>query len=395
MSEEIKAFSATGNQMVAEAIRQAEPDVMAAYPITPQTTIVENYAKFVADGRVHTEYVTVESEHSALSACIGASAAGARVATATASQGLALMWEELHIAAGMRLPIVMANANRAISAPINIHCDHSDIMGARDTGWVIFFAETAQEAYDNTVVSFKVAEDARVQLPVLTTLDGFTTSHAMERCEMESDETVKSFVGSYEAPHGLLDTDNPVGHGSYALGDCYMKTHLACRRANVGALEVIEEHGKAWEAVCGRPFDVVDTWGTEDADYVVVVLGSAAGNARHIARQLREQGKKVGVVRPKVYRPFPAKAVAEACATAKAVAVMDRSDSIGAARGPLGADVTSALHEAGIFVPVKNYIFGLGGQDLTNDLMTGIFDALEGVADGSVSAELEYLGFGE
>ncbi|WP_165044706.1 transketolase C-terminal domain-containing protein [Adlercreutzia sp. ZJ138] len=395
MSTEIKAFSATGNQMVAEAMRQAEPDVMAAYPITPQTTIVESFAKFVADGRVHTEYVTVESEHSALSACVGASAAGARVATATASQGLALMWEELHITAGMRLPIVMANANRALAAPINIHCDHSDIMGARDTGWIIMFAETAQEAYDNTVVSFKVAEDARVQLPVLTTLDGFTTSHAMERCEMEDDDTVRAFVGDYVAAHPLLDTDNPVGCGSYALGDCYMKTHLACRRANTGALSVIEEHGKAWEAICGRPFNVVDTWGTEDADYVVVVLGSAAGNARHIARELRAQGRRVGVVRPKVFRPFPAAAVAAACKTAKAVAVMDRSDSIGAAHGPLGAEVISALHEAGLTMPVKNYIFGLGGQDLTNELMTSIFDTLEDVAAGTASPALSYLGFEE
>lgn len=392
---EIKAFSATGNQMVAEAMRQAAPDVMAAYPITPQTTIVENFAKFVADGRVHTEYVTVESEHSALSACIGASAAGARVATATASQGLALMWEELHIAAGMRLPIVMANSNRALAAPINIHCDHSDIMGARDTGWIMMFAETAQEAYDNTVVAFRVAEDARVQLPVITALDGFTTSHAMERCEMESDQVVRDFVGDYVPAYPLLDTDNPVGHGSYANGDCYMKMHLACRRANEGALPVIQEYGKAWADITGRPFELVDSWGTEDADYVVVVLGSAAGNARHVARQLRAQGRKVGVVRPKVFRPFPAQAIAQACSTAKAVAVMDRSDSIGAARGPLGAEVTSALHNAGLSVPVKDYVFGLGGQDLTNELMTSVYDALEGLVNGTVSPALEYLGFAE
>src|SRR5512133_3455697 len=192
MSEQ-KTVATTGNSLVAEAMRQSAPDVVAAYPITPQTTIVEEFAKFVAQGRVHTEYVTVESEHSAMSAAIGASAAGARVMTATSSQGLALMWEELHIAAGMRLPIVMANANRALSAPINIHCDHSDIMGARDTGWIILFAETAQEAYDNTIVACRVAEDPAVLLPVMTTLDGFITTHSIDRGQVVDDATVKAF----------------------------------------------------------------------------------------------------------------------------------------------------------------------------------------------------------
>lgn len=213
---EKKMFSATGNQMVADAFRQVNPDVMAAYPITPQTTIVEGYAKFVADGKVTTEYVPTESEHSALSACIGASAAGARVATATSSQGLAYMWEELHIASGMRCPIVMANANRALSAPINIHGDHSDIMSARDCGWGMMFAETAQEAYDNTIIAFKVAEDPNVLLPVLTTLDGFVTTHAMDCCVMEEDQVVKDFVGNYEPKYPLLDTENPVGQGMFA-----------------------------------------------------------------------------------------------------------------------------------------------------------------------------------
>lgn len=390
---EIKAFSATGNQMVAEAMRQVDPDVMAAYPITPQTTIVENYAKFVADGRVHTELVDVESEHSALSACIGASAAGARVATATASQGLALMWEELHIAAGMRCPIVMANANRTLSAPINIHCDHSDIMGARDTGWVIFFAETAQEAYDNTIIAFKVAEDPRVLLPVMPTLDGFITSHALDRCEKEEDATVKEFVGEYRPERYLLDTDNPVGFGMFAnIGPAYMKSRKAVRNALMGSLDVIKEHGAAWAKITGRPFDVVDAWGTEDADYVVVVLGSTAGNCRHVARQLREQGKKVGVVRPRVFRPFPAAEVAAACAGAKAVAVLDRSDSLGAEAGPLGLETITALAQAGNRAPVKNYIYGLGGADATCELMESVFADLEKVAAGELECELSYLG---
>ncbi len=389
---EKQAFSATGNQMIAEAMRQVDPDVMAAYPITPQTTIVENYAKYVANGQVHTEFVTVESEHSAMSACVGASAAGARVATATASQGLALMWEELFIAAGMRLPIVMANANRALSAPINIHGDHSDVMGARDTGWIIFFAETAQEAYDNTVISFCVAEDERVLLPVMTTLDGFITSHAMERCVLEDDELVKNFVGPYEAKYALLNTDDPIGAGMFAMGDCYMKSRLALRNANDGSLPIIEEYGKKWAEACGRPFDLVDAWGTEDADYVVVVLGSAAGNVRHIARELRAEGKKVGVVRPRVYRPFPAEQIVEACKGAKAIAVLDRADSIGAKHAPLAADTLAALYAAGEQIPAKNYVYGLGGNDVTNDCIHRVFDDLEKLAAGTVSDELVYLG---
>lgn len=389
-------FSATGNQMVAEAMRQAEPDVMAAYPITPQTTIVENYAKYVANGLVHTEFVTVESEHSALSACIGSSAAGARVATATASQGLALMWEELFIAAGMRLPIVMANANRALSAPINIHGDHSDVMGARDTGWIILFAETAQEAYDNTVISFPIAEDEQVQLPVMTTLDGFITSHAMERCVMEDDATVKGFVGSYVGKNGLLTSETPLGAGMFANGSSYMKTRLQLRRANQGALPIIERYGKAWADVCGRPFELVDTWETDDADLVVVVLGSAAGNVRHIGRELRAQGKRVGVVRPRVYRPFPTEQILDACKGAKAIAVLDRSDSIGGQFGPLAVDTMSALHAAGVDAPVINYIYGLGGNDVTNHDVETVFSQLAEVAERKAAPRAPiYLGIEE
>lgn len=390
-----KPFSATGNQMIAEAMRQADPDVMAAYPITPQTTIVENYAKYVANGLVHTEFVTVESEHSALSACIGSSAAGARVATATASQGLALMWEELFIAAGMRLPIIMANANRALSAPINIHGDHSDVMGARDTGWIIFFAETAQEAYDNTVIAFKVAEDKDVQLPVMTTLDGFITSHAMERCVMEDDETVAKFVGQYEPVNGLLTNENPIAAGMFANGSSYMKTRLMLRRANQGSAPVIEKHGKAWAEICGRDFDMVDTWETDDADYIVVILGSAAGNVRHIARELRAEGKKVGVVRPRVYRPFPAKQIVEACKGAKAIAIMDRSDSVGGQFGPLAVDTMAALYSASVMIPTKNYVYGLGGNDLTNDVVRSVFSDLEKLESGDISGKLTYLGMEE
>lgn len=385
-------FSATGNQMVAEAIRQAKPDVMAAYPITPQTTIVETYDKFVADGRVHTEYVPVESEHSALSACIGASAAGARVATATSSQGLAYMWEELHIAAGMRCPIVMANANRALSSPINIHGDHSDIMAARDCGWVMLFAETAQEAYDNTIISFRVAEDPNVLLPVLTTLDGFVTTHAMDVCVLEEDQTVADYVGDYEPLFPLLDTENPVGHGMFAtLGQDYMKQKLIERKALDNAMDALEKHGKEWEAITGRPFELVDCWGCEDAEYIIVCLGSNAGNVRFEARKLREEGKKVGVVRPRVFRPFPAKQIADACKSAKAIAVIDRSDSYGSPSAPLALEVRNALYKEGINTPVYDYIAGLGGADITLDQIKQVYTDLE---QGGRS-EITYMGIEE
>jgi pyruvate ferredoxin oxidoreductase alpha subunit len=327
---EQKTLAVTGNQMVAEAMRQCAPDVMAAYPITPQTTIVEEFAKFVANGRVHTEYVTVESEHSAMSACIGASAAGARVMTATSSQGLALMWEELHIASGMRLPIVMANANRALSAPINIHCDHSDIMGARDAGWVILFAEDAQEAYDNTIMSCRIAEHPDVMLPVMTTLDGFITTHSIDRARLMDDGTVKAFVGDYVPQYALLDTDNPVGHGNFAgLGGPYFEFKRCQRNAIDRSAAVIKAVGDEWATICGRSFDFVEGWGMEDAEIAIVVIGSTAGNARHVARALRAEGVKAGVLKVRCFRPFPAAQIAAALKGCKAVAVLDRSERAG------------------------------------------------------------------
>jgi pyruvate ferredoxin oxidoreductase alpha subunit len=388
MSE--NAFSATGNQMVADAMRQAAPDVMAAYPITPQTIIVETFAKYVADGKVNTEYVTVESEHSAMSACIGASTAGARVATATSSQGLALMWEELFIAAGMRRPIVMANANRALSAPINIHGDHSDVMGARDTGWIIFFAETAQEAYDNTIVSFKVAEDSRVLLPVMTTLDGFTTTHAMERCVATSDSVVADFVGEFQPLYPLLDADNPVGHGMFAsLGDSYMKSKKAVRNVMDSVLPVVQEHAGEWAKISGRPFELVHCYNVEDADYIIICLGSVAGNARFEARRLVGEGKKVGVVNLRLYRPFPAELLVEACKGAKGVAVLERADALGAEYPPLTIETMAAFYDAGLQIPVSSYICGLGGADISQSQMNQVFTELE---EGGPSKKVTYLG---
>ncbi len=389
-----KTVATTGNLLVAEAIRQAKPDVIPAYPITPQTTVVEELAKFVANGRMHAEYINVESEHSAMSAAVGASAAGARVATATSSQGLALMWEELHIAAGMRLPIVMFNANRALSAPINIHCDHSDIMGCRDTGWIILFAETAQEAYDNTVASFRIAENPDVLLPVMTTADGFITTHSIDRAEVLDDETVAGFVGEYVPTYALLDAENPVSHGTFAgLGGPYFEFKKQERAAMNAAKPVIKQVMAEYSALSGRPFDFVETWGMEDAEVAIVVIGSTAGNVRHVAREMRANGVKAGVVKVRVFRPFPAEEIRAALRGAKAVAVLDRSDSFGAEGGPLFLETKSALYDLDERIPVVNYIYGLGGSDVRLELISSVYSDLSDIASGTAAPQaMQYLG---
>lgn len=390
-----KTVATTGNVLVAEAMRQCKPDVMAAYPITPQTTIVEEFAKFVAQGRTHAEYVTVESEHSAMSACVGASAAGARVMTATCSQGLALMWEELYIASGMRLPIVMANANRALSAPINIHCDHSDAMGARDAGWIMLFAETAQEAYDNTVASVRIAEHPDVLLPVMSCLDGFITTHSIDRAEMLDDESVAAFVGEYVPSYALLDTDNPASHGNFAgLGGPYFEFKKQQRVAMDASLAVVKSVAAEYSALSGRPFDVIETWGMDDAEVAIVVIGSTAGNARHVTRHLRATGgPRVGVVKIRCFRPFPAAELRAALKGVKAVAVLDRSESFGAEGGPLYLEVRSALYDAEDRIPVVDYIYGLGGSDVRLELIEQVCTDLSDIASGAVAPfGMTYLG---
>lgn len=389
-----KTVAATGNSLVAEAIRQCNPDVIPAYPITPQTTVVEELAKFAANGKLHAEYVNVESEHSAMSAAVGASAAGARVATATSSQGLALMWEELHIAAGMRLPIVMFNANRALSAPINIHCDHSDVMGARDTGWVIMFAETAQEAYDNTIMAFRIAEHPDVMLPVMSTSDGFITTHAIDRAQVMDDESVAKFVGDYVPTYELLNFDKPVSHGNFAgLGGPYFEFKKQQRVAIDGSVPVIKAVGAEFSELSGRPFDLVEGWGMEDAEVAIVVIGSTAGNARHVAREMRAKGVKAGVLKIRVFRPFPAEAVRQALKGVKAVAVLDRSESFGAELGPVALEVKSALYDAEERIPVVNYVYGLGGADVRTELMERVYNDLTDIASGAAQPfAMQYLG---
>jgi len=391
---EHKTLATTGNSVVAEAFRQCAPDVVAAYPITPQTTIVEEFAKIVAQGRVHTEYVCTESEHSAMSACIGASAAGARVMTATASQGLALMWEELYIASGMRLPIVMANANRALSAPINIHCDHSDVMGARDAGWIVLFAETAQEAYDNTIMSVRIAEDPEVLLPVMSCLDGFITTHSIDRVQVMDDESVAAFVGEYTPVNALLDVDNPVSHGNFAgLGGPYFEFKRAQRMAIDRSKGVIERVGAEFSKLSGRPFGLIETDMMDDAEVAIVVIGSTAGNTRHVAKQMRAEGVKAGLVKVRCFRPFPAAELAAALRGVKAVAVLDRSESFGAEGGPLYLETRSALYDVEHRPPVVDYVYGLGGSDVKLELIRSVYTDLSDIATGAAAPEgLQYLG---
>lgn len=388
---EQKTIAATGNAFVAEAYRQIEPDVVCAYPITPQTTIVEEFAKFVAKGRVHTEYVAVESEHSSMSASIGSSAAGARTMTATSSQGLAFMWEELHVASGLRLPIVMTNTNRAISAPINIHCDHSDVMGARDTGWIILFAENAQEAYDNTLMAIRIAEAN--SLPVMPTLDGFITTHSIARAQVLEDADVKAFVGEFKPEHAMLEEGKPTTVGGFAsLGNAYLEVKKAEREAIDASAPSILEIGKEFEALTGRGYSHLEGFEMEDAETAIIILGSSAGNARAVARDLRKEGKKVGVVKVRTYRPFPSKELAEMVKGCKAVAVLDRAESFGALAGPLALDTMSALYSEGVNIPLRTYIYGLGGSDVKLDLMRQVYEDLDKAAAGEPNPGLTYLG---
>ena len=357
----------TGNAAVAYAMKQINPDVVAAYPITPQTTIMEEFSNYVADGVVTTELVRVESEHSAMSASIGSAAAGARTMTSTAAQGLALMWEELYIAAGLRLPIVMINVNRALSAPINIHCDHSDSMGARDSGWIQLFCENAQEAYDTTIVAVKLAEDHRVLLPVMVLYDGFTISHAIDRVEFLPDEVVQQFVGPYEPAYTLLDRENPITLGAFdSLGGWYYEFKKVQTDAINASLSVMSEIFDEFARLSGRRYSPVEIEQVEDADIVFIIAGSMAGSVRERMTAYRDTGMKVGLVKVRSFRPFPHELYADALKNAKAVVVYDRSVSPGAQYGPLALEVISALYGRSS-TPVLNVIYGLGGRDLELD----------------------------
>jgi pyruvate ferredoxin oxidoreductase alpha subunit len=371
----------TGNAAIAYAMKQINPDVFPAYPITPSTAIIEDFSGYVADGAVDTEFITVESEHSAMSACIGAAAAGARVMTATSAQGLALMWEMLYIASGMRFPIVIANVNRALSAPINIHCDHSDSMGARDAGWIHLYSETVQEAYDNFIQAVRIAENEKVLLPVMVCFDGFITSHAIENISLLDDSEVREFIGEYKPKHYLLDTDNPITYGAMTLQDTYIEFKHQQSQAMSRAKDVAIEVAKEFAGKFGRNYGLFETYRLDDAETAIVILNSAAGTTKVAVDELRKQGKKVGILRPRLFRPFPFKEIADALKNVKAVAVLDRADSMNGFGGPLFNEVRSALYELEARPKVISRIYGLGGRDYK------VKDALEVFADLKKIAE--------
>jgi len=357
---------------MAEAMRQINPDVVAAFPITPSTQIIEDFAKFVADGEVKTELITVESEHSAMSACIGASAAGGRVMTATSSNGLALMWEMLYIAASMRQPVLMSVVNRAISAPINIHCDHGDSMGARDAGWIQIYAENNQEAYDNMIMAPVIAGHMDVRLPLMVCLDGFIISHSIETMELEADEQVRGFIGEHEGQHTLLDTEHPVTWGALGLHDYYIEHKRGQQVAIMKAKSVIQDVSDRFCQEFGRKYELFESYRLDGADRVIVAINSVAGEIKEVVDALRDEGEKVGLLKIRLFRPFPYAEIAEALKGAKMVTVLDRSTSMGA-YGPLFGEIRTALYDAEPRPLIYNRTFGLGGRELFPDDIREIF----------------------
>ena len=383
----------SGNEATAIAMKQINPDVVAAFPITPSTEIPQYFSTFVSNGEVDTEFVAVESEHSAMSATIGAEAAGARAMTATSANGLSLMWEMIYIASSLRLPIVMALVNRAVSGPLNIHNDHSDAMGVRDAGWIMLFSENNQEAYDNMLMAHRIAEHKDVQLPVMVCQDGFITSHSIENIELENDEEVKKFVGQYKPEHYLLNDKEPIAIGPLDL-QAYLFEHKAQQAEEMkNAKKVIKEVAEEFEKWTGRKYEFFEKYKLDDAEIAIVCMNSTAGTTKAVVDELREKGVKAGLLKLRMFRPFPAEEIAEALQGLKAVAILDKADSLNAAGGALFEDVTSAMYVNKKQVPMVNYIYGIGGRDTTTMQIESVYNDLqEIVKTGETGNPYRYLG---
>ena len=383
----------SGNEATAIAMKQINPDVVAAFPITPSTEIPQYFSTFVSNGEVDTEFGAVESEHSAMSATIGAEAAGARAMTATSANGLSLMWEMIYIASSLRLPIVMALVNRAVSGPLNIHNDHSDAMGVRDAGWIMLFSENNQEAYDNMLMAHRIAEHKDVQLPVMVCQDGFITSHSIENIELENDEEVKKFVGQYKPEHYLLNDKEPIAIGPLDL-QAYLFEHKAQQaEAMKNAKKVIKEVAKEFEKWTGRKYEFFEKYKLDDAEIAIVCMNSTAGTTKAVVDELREKGVKAGLLKLRMFRPFPAEEIAEALQGLKAVAILDKADSLNSAGGALFEDVTSAMYVNKKQVPMVNYIYGIGGRDTTTMQIESVYNDLqEIVKTGETGNPYRYLG---
>ena len=397
-----------GDEAVAYAVKQSDVDVVAAYPITPQTIIVEKYSEYVANGEVHTEFVCTESEHSAMTACIAAAATGARTFTASASAGLALMHEMLTVASGSRVPVVMAVANRALSSPLNIHGDHSDSMAERDSGWIHIYVENAQEAYDSILQAFRIAEDIEVSLPIIVGLDGFTLSHTLERVDTLSDEAVKAFVGERQLPFVQthegktvpfkLDPENPMTMGPIALQNYYFEFKRQQDEAMKNAYKKIQEINAEYAQLSGRSYGngLVELYKLDDAEIAVVCIGSTAGTLKVVIDELRQVGIKAGLLRLRTFRPLPVEELRNALKNAKAIAVMDKSISFGGFGGAVYHEVRHALYDTETHPPIVNYIYGLGGRDTNPNAFRTIFDDLTDIAKtGRIEKQINYFGVRE
>ena len=375
----IKALE--GDSAVTEAIRQISPDVVAAYPITPQTEIVMEFSELVAEGLVDTDYIRVESEHAAMSSCIGASSAGARAMTATCGPGLALMWETLWVASGLRCPIVMAVVNRSLSAPLNILTDQTDMMGSRDAGWVQIYAENHQEVYDNFIQAVRIAEHPDVLLPIMCGHAGFVLGHTLGRVEVLPDEVVKSFVGEYNPLYSLLDIEHPKTFGAYDHWDYFFEHRRQVFEASNNALRVISEIGQEYSKISGRHYGLVEPYRLDDAEAAILIIGSGAGACREAVDEMRNKGVKAGMLKVRCFRPFPADEIVNALKHTRAVAAMERCACFGAEGGPLFIETCAAFFNRGLPLKMIDYFYGLGGRDTVPAEFCDIFRELSQIAD--------------
>ncbi len=383
----------SGNEAAAFAMKQINPDVVAAFPITPSTEIPQYFSTFVSNGSVDTEFVAVESEHSAMSACVGAEAAGVRAMTATSANGLSYMWEMIYIASSLRLPIVMSLVNRAVSGPLNIHNDHSDAMGVRDSGWIMLFSENNQEAYDNLIMAHRIAEHKNVLLPLMVCQDGFITSHSIENIELIEDEKVKQFVGSYKPEHYLLNEKEPMAIGPLDVQNYLFEHKYQQAEAMRAAKQVILDVSSDFEKMTGRKYSFFEEYQMDDAEIAVVCMNSTSGTTKTVVDELRSNGIKAGMVKVRVFRPFPTEEIAEALGNLKAVAIMDKADSLNAAGGALFEDVVSSMYVSKKQVPAVSYVYGIGGRDTTAKDIHEVYSYLQEVVNtGKIDNPYRYVG---
>lgn len=386
----------SGNEAIAVAMKQINPDVVAAFPITPSTEIPQYFSQFVANGAVQTEFVPVESEHSAMSACIGAQAAGARSMTATSANGLALMWEMLYIAAASRLPVTLACVNRSLSGPLNIHNDHSDSMGARDSGWIQLYSENNQEAYDNFIQAVRIGEHKDVILPVMVCQDGFITSHAVENLELLEDDKIKAFVGEYQPEHYLMNVKEPIAVGPLDLPNYFFEHRRQQAQAMINAKKIILDVAKEFEQLTGRKYELFEKYKLEDAEVAIVIINSTAGTAKTVVDSLRQKGIKAGLLKIRVFRPFPAEEIAAALRHVKALAVMDKAEGFSGVGGPLFNDIKAALYGTAEGIKVVNYIYGLGGRDVKAGDIEFVYNELQKIQQsGQTGQTYRFVGVRE